>query len=57
MEYELRERLANEFADIIRTVREEKWDIFSQAAAQTELDPYVALGRILVRVVEQVIEA
>ena len=53
MDYELRELLANEFAAVIKTVREEKWDAFSEAAVESSLDPYVALARLLVRIVEE----
>jgi hypothetical protein len=53
MEYELRELLANEFAGVIKTVREENWDAFLEAALKSSLDPYVALARLLVRSVEE----
>lgn len=53
MEYELRESIANEFAETIRIVREEKWKIFCEAAASDNLDPYVALARMLVRELER----
>jgi hypothetical protein len=55
MDYELREHLATEFAGVIREIREEKWSAFSQAAQETALDPYLALARLLVRIVEQTI--
>lgn len=57
MDYEFREYLAIEFAGVIKNVREEKWDIFSEAAKQSELDPYVALARLLVRIVEETLES
>ena len=56
MEYEVREHLAAEFAGVIKTIREEKWDIFSEAAQQIQLDPYTALARMLVRMVEDIVE-
>ena len=56
MEYGVRERLASEFAGVIKSVREEKWTAFNEAAKQSKLDPYVALARLLVRIVEDVTE-
>ena len=53
MDYETREYFATEFAGVMKTVREEKWESFSDAARQTGLDPYVALARLLVRMVEE----
>ena len=52
MNYETREALAYEFADVVRSIREEKWGPFCEAAVQIDLDPYVALGRMLVQMVE-----
>lgn len=54
MDDALRARLANEFTGILCTIREEKWEAFSEAARQSDLDPYVALGRLLVRCTEEV---
>ena len=51
----MRERLAVEFAGVIREVRENKWRPFSKAAKASKLDPYVALARMLVRVTEDVL--
>ncbi len=56
MDDELREYLATEFAGVIETTREKKWKIFTEAAKQSDLDPYVALARMLVRIVEQALE-
>jgi len=56
MRDELREYLAHEFASVMRVVREKKWKIFKAAAKQTDLDSYVALSRILVRIVEEAID-
>lgn len=53
MNYETRERLATDFAEVIGSIREEKWDAFSAAAEQDNLAPYVALARLLVRIVEK----
>ena len=39
MEYELRESIANEFAETIRIIREVKWQIFCEAARSDDLDP------------------
>lgn len=55
VDYELREALATEFAGVIKTIREEKWQAFSEAARQTGLDPYVALARMLVRMTDDII--
>ncbi len=56
MDYETREYLASNFADTIREIRENKWKPFSQAAADIELDPYLALARVLVRMLEERLE-
>lgn len=56
MDYELREYLATEFAGVIKTTREEKWKVFTEAAKQSRLDPYVALARMLVRIVEDALD-
>lgn len=56
MEYEVREHLAKEFAGVIETIREEKWETFCEAAEQSDLDPYVTLARLLVRIVETTLE-
>jgi hypothetical protein len=56
MDNESRERLATEFSKVIRSVREEKWDPFCEAAKQASLDPYTALARLLVRMVEEAVE-
>jgi len=55
VQYELRESLANEFATIIREIREHKWQPFCEAAESTSLDPYIALTRVLVRELERAI--
>jgi len=56
MKHELRERLTGEFSGVIKSVREEKWSEFKAAASQINVDPYVALARLLVRIVEDIIE-
>ena len=53
MEYELRERLATMFSEVMQDVRENKWPAFSTAARDEGLEPYVALGRMLVRLMER----
>ncbi len=53
MNYELRESLANEFAEVIGSIREDKWEAFSGAAEQDGLAPYLALSRLLVRIAEE----
>ncbi len=52
MNYEMREKLAAQFAGVIESVREKKWSIFCEAAKASALKPYVALARMLVRIVE-----
>ena len=54
MDYETREYLATEFAGVMKTVREEKWESLSDAARQTGLGPYLAIARLLVRIVEEI---
>ena len=56
MDPDIRNRLAEEFSDVIKTIREEKWDAFSEAAGEAGLDPYVALARLLVRRVEEMLD-
>lgn len=56
LDYELREHLAVKFADVIRSLREDDWQSFVNEAQQSRLDPYVALARMLVRVVEDATE-
>jgi len=56
MDFPNRDCLATEFAEVIREIREKKWDVFTKAAQETALDPYVALARLLVRIVEQSLE-
>ncbi|MCC7422359.1 MAG: hypothetical protein IT428_18935 [Planctomycetaceae bacterium] len=54
---ELRNALANEFSEVIRGIREETWDVFCEAAAQSKLDPYVALSRLLVGLIKEKLES
>ncbi len=56
LDYELREHLAVKFADVMRSLREDDWQGFVNEAQQSRLDPYVALARMLVRVVEDATE-
>ena len=56
LDYELREHLAVKFADVMRSLREDDWQGFVDEARQSRLDPYVALARMLVRVVEDATE-
>ena len=56
MNYDARESLATEFAEMIIDIRERQWDNFSRAAELNNLDPYIALSRLLVRTVEQRLE-
>jgi hypothetical protein len=56
MDYPTKDSLATTSADVIREIREKKWDAFTKASQETNLDPYVALARLLVRIVEQSFE-
>jgi hypothetical protein len=56
MDYELREHLANEFASVIRSTREEHWESFVKSAQEGKLDPYIGLARTLVRIIEDATE-
>lgn len=53
---ELRNALANEFSEVIRGIRELTWDVFCEASAQSKLDPYVALSRLLVGLIKEKLE-
>ena len=52
MEFDQRDKLAQDFAGVLESIREEKWEAFSEAAIQSNLDPYTALARLLVRIAE-----
>lgn len=56
MEDLLREHLCKEFAGVLEEIRERKWQPFCEAARQSGIEPYVALSRVLVRIVEEVVD-
>lgn len=45
--------LASEFSGVMSTIREDKWDIFCEAAEASGVPPYEMLARLLVRIVEE----
>jgi hypothetical protein len=51
-----KERLAKEFAVAMREIREKKWPEFCSAADQANIDPYIALGVVLVRMMETTLD-
>lgn len=56
MRDEVKERLSKEFAVAMRHIREGRWEPFCAAAEQASLDPYLALGVMLVSVLESTLQ-
>jgi len=52
MHDELKGQLAQEFASVMRHIRENTWPAFCEAADEAAIDPYVALGVLLVQIIE-----
>jgi len=52
----VKERLAKELAVAMRHVKEDTWEAFCKAADEASLDPYLALGVILVSMVESTLD-
>ena len=47
------QELASEIAEMLRTIREDQWPAFSEAARQDGSDPYEMLGRVVVKIVAE----
>ena len=58
MEQSLKNKLAEELGDCMKALLSEegKWEAFKSAAEEVDIDPYVALGRLLATVVEETLE-
>jgi hypothetical protein len=52
MHDDMKGQLAQEFGRVMRHIRENNWSNFCEAADKATIDPYVALGVLLVQIIE-----